>query len=205
MTQAIRDLFSRPLIIGASISAGYGTTNGGPSEVFARMINPDTKIKNLAFNGATSINSTSGLDLKNHSASVVMALDLFFWDAIRNQVGTSFETNTKRFFNHLHEHEMPAIIGKLPLIDLPLGPFAEVVKNNAKKVNALLEDICTIDRNFLVYDPLECVLQMNDHHFSDGLHLTNEGNHYCAQYLANSGLYYQLRPRKDKSLQSPQI
>ena len=35
--------------------------------------------------------------------------------------------------------------------------------------------------------------------------LLYEGNHYCAQYLANSGLYYQLKPRKDMSHPSPQI
>lgn len=191
--QKERELFSRPLIIGASISAGYGTRNGGPGEVLSRLINPDAKITNLARNGASSIQSTAHLDLTILRPTLIMGLDLFFWDAARNQVGTKFETNTRRFFKDVQSRGIPMIIAKLPIVDLPFGKKAEDFKRNAILVNSLLDEFGTMEQNTLLYDPVACLLSMDfAEHFSESFHLTCEGNEFCARYLHESGLYRQL-------------
>ncbi|MBA2405443.1 MAG: SGNH/GDSL hydrolase family protein, partial [Bdellovibrionales bacterium] len=132
-------LFSRPLIIGASISAGHGTQDGGPGAVLARMINPQAKITNLAFNGASSLQSTAKLNLDNYKPSIVLGLDLFFWDTVREQVGEKFEENTRKLFQQIQARGIPMIIGKIPMVDLPLGNRAESIKKSALKINKLLE------------------------------------------------------------------
>ncbi len=188
-----RNVFSRPLIIGASISAGYGTRDGGPGAVFARLINPEAKITNLAYNGATSVASTAALDVSAHSPTVLLGLDLFFWDAVLGQTGSRFEASTKKFFDQLRDRDLPAILGKVPVFDFPFGIRAEVIGQHVRKVNALLEEHAERAKKVLLYDPLSCLLKMDgSDHFSDGLHLTRKGNEFCAQFLLEDGGYRKL-------------
>ena len=179
-------LFSRPLIIGASISAGFGTKNGGPCEVFARMMNPKAKITNLAGNGYTSFQSTSRMNLDKQNPSIIMGLDMFFWDAVRTEIGSRFMAHTRNVFMECHERGIPMIIGKVPIVDMPFKIFN--YQKNAAKVNSLLEEICTLENNSVLVDPIECYINMDsEEHFSDGLHLTCEGNKFCAEFLAQQG------------------
>lgn len=195
-----KKLFSRPLIIGASISAGYGTKDGGPGSVLARMINPHTKITNLAFNGATSLQSIGGRDLLTYDPSIVLGFDLFFWDAVREQTGKKFETHTRKLVETFSDRNIPMIIGKLPILDLPFaGSRAFGIKKSAEFINGLLEKICSNKPNILLYDPLECLMNMDSaEFFSDGLHLTPEGNKFCAVFLARTGAYKSLKCRPEQ-------
>lgn len=157
------------------------------------MINPDTQITNVAMSGATSVQSTSHLNLSLFNPSIVLGFDLFFWDAARDQTGPRFESNTKKLLEHFHERRIPMIIGKVPVIDLPFGLKSEALKKSAMKVNSLLDQLCVPEKNTLLYDPLECFLAMDsDSYFSDNLHLTKEGNKFCAQFLVNSEIYRRL-------------
>lgn len=180
------ELFKKPLILGASISAGYGTRDGGIGAVLARMINPEAKITNKAVSGASSIQSTSHLDFSRFDPSIVLGFDLFFWDAVRGQIGPKFEAHTRKIFRTFHERNVPMIIGKLPLVDLPVGGHIVQIKKNAVKVNNLLEKLAEEHTNALLYDPLACFMTMEEEHFSDGLHLTSKGNEYCAKYFLHS-------------------
>lgn len=185
-------LFSNPLVIGASISAGYGTRDGGLGAVLARKVNPDAKITNFARSGYTSVQSTSHLDFDSYEPSVVLALDLFFWDAAREQTGKKFEENTKRLFNSFTQRKIPMIVGKVPVLELPFGGRANDLIKSAQKVNALLEEVSR-DQNVLLYDPIHCFLSMESgEYFSDGLHLSDEGNKYCADFFINQGEHRKL-------------
>lgn len=180
-------LFSRPLIIGASISAGHGTCDGGPGAVLARMMNPNAKITNFARSGATSLQSTGNIDFSQYSPSIVMGFDLFFWDVVRSELGNRFETNARNLFNTFKEREVPMIVGKIPEVPFPLGPRFEGIQKNGKKVNEFLFELSQGDQNIILLDPLECILSMDSpKYFSDGLHLTEAGNKFCAEFLANS-------------------
>lgn len=188
-------LFSRPLILGASISVGYGTRDGGIAAVLARMMNPHAEITNKAMSGATSVQSTSRLNFESFNPSIVLGFDLFFWDAARQQVDRRFEENTRRLFDSFQSRNIPMIIGRVPVLDLPLGPRMDGIKKSGAKVNALLEELCVEEKNCLLYDPVGCFLSMeSDEFFSDGLHLTSEGNRYCASYFVNNVDFNGLTP-----------
>jgi hypothetical protein len=187
-----QELFARPLIIGASISAGHRTGDGGPGTVLARRLNPRAQITNYARNGATSVQAITGLDLNALSPTIVLGFDLFFWDVARNRVGPEFEVHTRRFFAALARQRIPLIVGKLPLLDLPLGPLGDGFRRSALRVNALLDELCAAHGRALAYDPLECLMRMlgSPKFFSDGLHLTREGNEFCA------GVFLESRPHR---------
>ena len=189
-----KELFSRPLVLGASISAGYGTRDGGLGAVLSKTINPEARVINKAISGATSVQSTSHLDLETYDPSVVLGLDLFFWDAARCQTGKKFESNTKRLFESFQH--TPMIIAKVPVIDLPfIGGKAKELIESANKVNTLLELLALSHSRCLLYDPVPCFLSMgfgSPKYFSDGLHLNSAGNKYCAEFFIRSGDHRKL-------------
>jgi lysophospholipase L1-like esterase len=190
-------LFSRPLVLGASISAGYGTRDGGLGAVLAKTINPDANIMNKAKSGATSVQSTSKLDLSSFDPTIVLGLDLFFWDAAREQTGKRFEKNTQRIFDEFRGRNIPMIIGKVPIIDLPfIGGRAKDLIESARKVNGVLEELSLTHANSVLYDPVPCFMSMGfgaRKYFSDGLHQNSEGNKYCVNYFLNSGEHRKLK------------
>ncbi len=192
-----KKIFSHPLVLGASISAGYGTRDGGLGAVLARTINPEAKIINKAISGATSVQSTSHLDLHKFYPSIVLGLDLFFWDAAREKTGKKFESNTRKLFDVFRDKDIPMIIGRVPVLDLPfVGGKAKALIESAQKVNSLLEELTLTHSNCVLYDPVPCFLSMgfgSRNYFSDGLHLNSEGNKYCAQYFIKSGEHRKLR------------
>ncbi len=190
-------LFSQPLVLGASISAGYGTRDGGLGAVLARTINPEAKIVNKAISGATSVQSTSHLKFEKYDPSVVLGLDLFFWDAARQKTGKKFEENTKMLFDVFSEKNIPMIVGRVPVIDLPfIGGKAKELIESAKKVNDLLERLALTHKNALIYDPVPCIFRMgfgSSKYFIDGLHLNDEGNKFCANYFVRAGEHKKLK------------
>ncbi|MES2526726.1 MAG: SGNH/GDSL hydrolase family protein [Bdellovibrionota bacterium] len=190
-------LFSQPLVLGASISAGYGTRDGGLGAVLAKTINPDAKIINKAISGATSVQSTSHLDFGKFDPSVVLGLDLFFWDAAREKTGKKFEENTKKLFDAFAEKQIPMIVGRVPVINLPfIGGRAKDLIESANKVNGYLEKMVLTHKNALLYDPVPCIFSMgfgSRKYFIDGLHLNSEGNKYCAEFFIRAGEHKKLK------------
>jgi hypothetical protein len=194
-------LFSRPLILGASISRGFGTTDGGPGMVISKMINPQAKVTNNSMSGHTSLESTQNLDYFENNPSIVLAFDLFFWDANREQTGKEFEENTRKLFKTYQEKKIPMIVGRVP----EGAKFPEEIrkageKKSAKKINALLEELCTLDKNCLLYDPMICFNKMKGPlspegkpYFGDSMHTTNLGNRFCAEIFVESGIYRKLQ------------
>lgn len=187
-----RPIFSSPLILGASISAGHGTRDGGLGAVLSRQVNPHAQITNIAKSGATSVKSTTGLNFDSFSPSVMLGLDLFFWDAVMGQVDQRFEVNTQRIFDSFHRRSIPMIIGMVPVLDLPFLPRLDHIKRNAEKVNKLLAKML-VGKNAVLYDPLTCYSGMETSHFMDGLHLNEAGNLYCAKYFLKSQAHRTLK------------
>lgn len=190
-------IFSQPLVLGASISAGYGTRDGGIGAVLAKTVNPEAKITNKAISGATSVQSTSHLDFTKYDPSIVLGLDLFFWDAAREKTGKKFESNTRNLFDIFRDRNVPMIIGRVPVLNLPfVGGKAKALIESANRVNGLLEELTLTHRNCVLYDPVPCILSMgfgSRDYFSDGLHLNSEGNKYCANFFIKSGEHRKLR------------
>jgi hypothetical protein len=193
-------LFSRPLILGASVSRGFGTTDGGPANVISRMINPHAEVTNKSMSGHTSVESTKNLDYFQTNPSVVLAFDLFFWDANREETGDEFIAHTRNFFKAFQAKKIPMIVGRVPVgVKFPQGIKEAGDKASARIVNKLLEELCTLEKNCILYDPKICFDLMGApvssdgvRYFSDALHTTNEGNKFCANIFVRSGVINKL-------------
>jgi hypothetical protein len=198
-------LFTQPLILGASVSAGFGTSDGGPGTVVSRMINPKSKVTNRAMSGHTSVESTRNLDVSSFSPSVILAFDLFFWDANRELAGREFETQTRKFFKTIQDAKIPMVVGRVPVgVAFPDGIREAGKKPSTARVNSLLEELCTLEKNCILYDPKICFDLMGGpvspegvRYFSDSLHTTNEGNKFCGRIFVSSGLVEKLTPRSE--------
>jgi hypothetical protein len=194
-------LFSRPLILGASVSRGFGTTDGGPGTVISKIINPKAVVTNKSMSGHTSVESAAGLNYFDSNPSIVLALDLFFWDAARDLTGSTFESNAKKLFKSYQDKNIPMIVGKVPVgVRFPEFIKEAGSKKSAVKINKFLEEQCTLDKNCLLYDPKICFDMMGSpvspegvNYFSDSMHTTNEGNLFCANIFVKSGLVQKLK------------
>lgn len=195
----INCLFSKPLVIGASVSAGHGTQNGGPSTVLSKLLNPLAEIDNRAVDGATSLEILSGFSMEE-SPSIILGFDLFFWDAAKNECGEGFLNSTKKFFQTIQEKETPMIIGKIPVsVPFPAGIRLAGLRPCAKVINSLIDELCTPESNCLIYDPTDCIKAMGSSkdddgkaYFSDKLHTSDVGNKFCAEHFVEVGKYKTL-------------
>lgn len=195
-------LFSRPLVVGASISRGFGANAGGPGALIAEQLSPDTQITNMASSGTASVASLKDHQVPIPAPSVVMGVDLFFWDAARKKCGPDFEDKTKSFIKLYQDLKIPLILGKLPK-DASFPPGYAVLDKNecTDKINKLLEEECTAEKNCLIYDPMNCFRKMKENHpkaeqlkkfFVDDLHTSVEGNRYCANVFIGAKAYQNL-------------
>jgi hypothetical protein len=207
-------LFAKPLIVGASVSKGYKANPGGPGALIATSINPQAEILNKAVSGARSVESLKDHAIPNHAPSIVVGLDLFFWDAYKNECGESFEENTKFFIKLYQDRGIPMILGKLPQgNDLPKG-YQRLPKGCTEKINSFLEKECRMDKNCLLYDPMVCFSEVRDRanrkfasepekkeaylarqygkYFADSLHTNIKGNKFCAKRFVNEKPYASL-------------
>lgn len=195
-------LFSRPLLVGASITKGLGANAGGPAALIAKSLNPETEITNLARSGTSSV-----ISLRNHQVpaippSIVVGVDLFFWDAARKNCGDDFEERTKKFIKLYQDLKIPMILGKLPTgVKFPAGYSVLDETECTGKINKLLEVECTAEKNCLLYDPKDCFNKLKamnlstdelKKYFVDDLHTSVAGNKFCANIFVSSKSYQSL-------------
>lgn len=190
-------LFSKPLIIGASVSAGYGTSTGGPAAILSRELNPSTEIKNIAFNGASSGYFTGA---PKEKPSVVMGFDMFFWDTVLSHCEGDYEKGTRVFFKRFERMKVPMIIGKIPTTAaFPIGVRLAAGRPCTAKINRLIDELCTIEKNCIIYDPATCLNSMRSPsgYFIDQVHPNAEGNEFCARDFIRRASYKRLSCQPD--------
>ena len=192
-------LFSKPLIVGASVSAGYGTSTGGPAAILSRRLNPSAEVRNLAFNGATSSAFASATPAK--MPSVIMGFDMFFWDTAFNRCGGEYEAETRSFFERFQSRGVPMVIGKIPTnAPFPIGVRLAGTRPCTARINRLLDELCKIENNCLLYDPKDCFQAMKtpQNYFLDQMHPTTAGNEFCAREFMRRADYKRLTCRARK-------
>jgi len=186
-------LFSKPLLVGASLTRGQGANPGGAASIIATSLNPNSQITNISRSGAKSVDSLKDHEVPANPPSVVIGLDLFFWDAARNDCGDAFEANTKSFIKMYLDKGIPLILGKISKnVRYPVG-YNRLLNQSLciNKINLLLEQECTIDKNCLLYNPRECLDKISEENqaafFVDRLHTSIVGNRFCAEdFIATS-------------------
>ena len=191
-------LFSKPLVIGASVSAGYGTRTGGPAAILSRDLNPSSRVTNRSISGATSMAATSFFP--RELPSIVLGFDMFFWDTARSSCDEDFATQTRAFFRRYREAGVPMVIGKIP-VNAPFPTGIRLAGRAActSRINALIEQECTLENNCLVYDPKDCLVAMRspvspsgENYFLDPIHTSSAGNQFCADHFVKRARYKQL-------------
>ena len=188
-------LFGDTLVTGASISAGYGARRGGPSLIIAETLDPHARVDVQARGGMGSVDIIRELNVPA-APSLIMAVDLFFWDAARDECGPTFEASTRAFIDGWVGRGVPLVIGRIPVgATFPEGIRLGAATACGPKVNALLAQLCTPERNCLLYDPLDCFTAMGGPggYFFDALHTNHQGNQFCARRFIADGRWRQLR------------
>ena len=128
------ELFSAPLVIGASVSADYKTLS--PGKILSLRFTDLANIHVHAEPGKTGREILASLDpgqLKK--SSLVIAVDLMFWDATDAQRCASSVGALRAFARALQESPKTWVIGDVP----PLLPGRQPCRD---KINAAISDVC---------------------------------------------------------------
>lgn len=209
-------LFDNTLIVGASVSQGIGAKPGGPSKIIAKELNPEAQVKIIAKHQKKSTESMLGY-IEITPPSIVMGLDLFYWDAIKDSCDKSFEEYTRSFFQSYQDRNIPLIIGRLPIgITQPSGYNLLNKSECTPAINKLINELCTVEKNCLIYDPADCMKAIKkdadenfgvkrskvkkkylnvllDEYFVDDVHPSDTGNQFCAEQFLLQKAYQVLK------------
>ena len=115
--EGLRDLLQSPLILGASVSADMGTTS--PGKRLALRHTEEKNIEQLAQPGRSARELLPSLREENLAGrSLVIALDLFYWDSVYRNPKRSVE-QLKAFVQKCADRKLPLLLGNVP--DLMAG------------------------------------------------------------------------------------
>lgn len=185
----VRALMQAPLILGASVSADVGTTSPGK-----RLALRHTDEKNIETLAQPGRNSLQILPLVEDEAlegrTIVIALDLFFWDSILRSPEKSVRA-LKAFVQRAANHKIPLVLGEVPAL-LPAGK-----QPSRKRLNQEITRLCKIPHGcYLVplaqlHDKIlkDGGLKIGDRMvplkelMPDGLHLSEIASEYIADGL----------------------
>ena len=205
-------LYSRPLVIGASVSDGYKAGGVSTPMMVARHFNPQAVISNHAQSGETGNKVIA--QIPEGKYSVVLGLDLFFWDNAKGLCDKSFEISVKNFFKRFQDQNIPMIIGTLPT-ELKLTGVRRILRSSScmTKITKLLHDQCLPEKYCELYDPNKCLISLEKHfdslpvkkrekerlkYFADELHPTRLGHEFCARKFITEKRFKDLPcPLKD--------
>ena len=113
-----RALFQHPLIIGASVSSGFRAET--PARKLARRFGTNDAVVSLAVPGASGARMVQDLtDERLAIATVVVGVDLFFWDAPRECAAGLAAVD--ELFKRIKPRQTPLIVATVPALHAPMG------------------------------------------------------------------------------------
>lgn len=182
---SLQRLFTRPLIVGASVSSGFVTA--GPGTRATQMVmGTDTSV-NIAHNGAEArsyMGSISVGSLANFS--LVIGLDYLFWDTAQNDLATSRAALTN-LISSAFRAGIPLVIGDIPRLNDAQNENVRVALNRQMHAQCRPSRHCyvlPIDR--LHHQAVTRGLVINGYlyHYSDlspdGIHINQVASDYVA-------------------------
>jgi hypothetical protein len=108
----IRPTFKTPLIVGASVSGGYAAP--GPGTLLSVRYTDAKNVRTIAYNGTPGhvvLKSLPHNALKAHS--VIIGVDLFFWDSIY-PTGPASVAALQRLVQEAETSGIPIVLGDIP-------------------------------------------------------------------------------------------
>lgn len=188
------EALKRPLIVGASVSAGYGST--GPGHRLALRYTSADKIENLAVPGATGRQQITNLQAETvKDRSIILAMDFLFWDSVYPDSKPSVDA-LDRLLRLGQARKIPVVIGDIPSL---LGSR----QVNRASLNREIHKRCESAKQCYVLklDDLHQKL-MRDRHIEvkgkrygfrdllpDGLHLADVAGEYLADQIYQLPLF----------------
>ena len=187
------EVLKKPLIIGASVSAGFGAE--GPGDRLAKRFTAKENILNKAVPASTGRSHLAQLTPELvKDRSVILAMDFLFWDSVYPDVKPSFQA-LDRLIRLAGARKIPLVIGDIPA----LLPSRQV---NRAELNREIRERCVPSKNCFVLklDDLhrkmmrDRYLEVKGRRYTfrelvpDGLHLADVAGDYLAD------LIYQLPP-----------
>lgn len=111
-SQTLKELFHKPLIIGASVSADY--LSNSPGKRLALRFTERHNIQTIAKNGRPGRETLKAIHEKTlEDRSIVIGMDLFFWDSTLPHPQTSIH-ELHRLVAMVEKKKIPLILGDIP-------------------------------------------------------------------------------------------
>lgn len=169
------EIFERPLILGASVSADYRTDS--PGKRLALRYTSADKIRTIAMNGQEGRDTLKQVNLRAlKDRTIVVGIDLFFWDSTKANPQESTKA-LQHLLSQVKEKNIPIVLGDIPTLMPQYQP-------SLAKLNQELQEACrSYEKCHLL--PLNQILQKT---ITDG-YLVHQGHKYHLEELIPDGLH----------------
>lgn len=184
----LKDALHKPLIIGASVSADYGSPS--PGKKLALEFTPSHQIRTIAFSGRPGLQVLQHLKAQDlHDRTIVIGVDLFFWDSLIPLPQASLAA-LERLVNLSQERDIPLVLGNIPSL-LPALQPSRLALNRAMEAACASYKKCMIlpFDSYLQQLMREGSLPFENRRYGfrellpDGLHVGPIGSAYLGQKL----------------------
>jgi hypothetical protein len=173
--QNLQQLFQKPLIVGASVSADYFTES--PGKLVALDYTSSDHIKVLAKNGKPSTHILSQVtESLVKDRTIIVGVDLFLWDSFTPSAAQTLE-QMDRLIHLSEKYKIPVVLGEIPTL-LP------GTQKSAAIINRKLYEHCQSKVDCYVL-PLHDLMVKT---LTDG-YIDHQGRRYDLQTLVPDGLH----------------
>ncbi|HYX33399.1 MAG TPA: hypothetical protein VE954_09820 [Oligoflexus sp.] len=181
-------IMAKPLIIGTSISADL--TTGSPGKRLALRYTKDRNIKIKAESGQSGFRTLSEIRERDYAGrSVVIGLDLFFWDSLLPNIRPSLKA-LSQLLKKTEELDLPLILGDIPELIPGFQPGREALNREIHRICAASSHckLIPLDRMYqnISKDGQLCIkgkAYTLQELIPDGLHVSSVAGDYLADVL----------------------
>lgn len=187
----LETIMQKPLILGASVSADWASKS--PGKLLAMRYTDEREIKTIAFGGKSGsfvLKKVHDDHLKDRT--VVIGLDLFFWDATLRTADETLK-EMKRLLSLVKARNIPLILGEVPLLMPGMQPQAALINQEIRKACETYSKCSVLPFTSMLMKVLsEGSLEYKGKRYSlrelipDGLHIGPIASQYIADHLHES-------------------
>lgn len=186
---ALDRVLKSPLILGASVSQGFLADS--PGKVLAKRYTEAKNIRTIAYNGSSSIDVLRRAPTESFAdRSVVIAIDLFFWDSILSSPDASLK-GMHRLFKEVSERKIPLVVGDIPDLLPSRQPQAARLNQELRTLCAQTENCAILSLDRLAKSLVRTgQLEYKGQRYSildlvpDGLHISPTASAFLADEIA---------------------
>lgn len=187
-TSNVSEAMSRPLLTGASVTAGH--TAPSPGLLLSEKYTTTDKVVTLARNGAKGMEIIPEItDAVLSDRTIVIGVDLMFWDSTLGDIGPS-TIALEKLINMCADKKIPLVIGDIPNL---VGFF----QFQRRALNRKIHELCVVEKGCKILSIDEINQKLTQQGFiafggqrynrsellPDGLHLSRIGSEIVASYL----------------------